>query len=342
MSEFVLAHLWYIVLGFCVVAYTVLDGFDLGVGMLHIFTKKDVERRLLLNSIGPVWDGNEVWLVIIGGALFAGFPEVYATLCSGFYDICMIMLLALIFRPVAIEFRSKRTSMKWRGSWDWVFSMSSYVLAFGAGMVLGNLVQGIHLDRHKDFYGTAGMFFRPYPLLMGITSVALFMMHGAMYLVMKTEGLFQEQMRRWAYRCMSFFMLCYFLMTAATLVYMPHMGQRMAENYYLFILPVLAFLTFFNISREFNKGNEGRAFLSSCVGIALLLGLFGIGTYPMIVRSSIDPQEHSLTIMNSASSVLTLKVLLIIVLIGVPLVLCYGVYIYRIFRGKVKLGPSSY
>lgn len=333
---------FYLVIGLCVVFYTILDGFDLGVGMLHIFTKKDEERRLFLNAIGPVWDGNEVWLVVVGGALFAGFPEVYATLFSGFYNICMALLFGLIFRAVAIEFRSKQPSTTWRNTWDIAFSIASLMIAFGVGLVLGNLVQGIPLDAHKDYVGTFGEFFGPYPVLLGITSVALFMMHGSIYLVMKTEGELHNRLREWVTRCIIFFAVCYITTSFATLIYMPHMVDRIREFPWLFLIGIAAFLALANVPRELNRKRDGMAFVSSCAGIALLVLLYGIGTFPVFVRSTIDPENYSLTVFNSSSSLLTMKVLMIIVIVGVPLILGYGTYIYRVFRGKVKIGPTSY
>ena len=341
MDETILTIIWYAVLGFSVIAYTVLDGFDLGVGILHFFTRKDNDRRIFLNAIGPVWDGNEVWLVIVGGALLAGFPPVYAALCSGFYNLVMLLLAALIFRAVAIEFRSKQPSKRWRFAWDSIFSFASLIIAFGVGVVLGNLVQGLPINEHKEFVGTLALFFRPYPLLLGVTSVALFMMHGAIYLVMKTEGTLHDRLREWANRTMIFFAIMYFFLTVATLIYMPFMAERFRDMPWLVVIAALAMLAFANIPREFSKGNDGRAFLSSCSVIGLLVLLFGIGTYPYLIISSIDP-VNSLTIFNTSSSKLTLTFLLIIVLIGVPLVLAYGACIYRIFRGKVKIGPTSY
>lgn len=342
MTDFFLEHLWYFVVGFCVIAYTVLDGFDLGVGILHAFVKKDEEKRIFLNAIGPVWDGNEVWLVVLGGALFAGFPAVYASLFSGFYNLCMMLLAFLIFRAVAIEFRSKHPSVRWRSIWDAVFSVSSLGIAFGVGVVLGNLIEGVPLTETGDIIASFGYAFRPYPLLIGVTSVVLFTMHGAIFLVMKTEGALHTKLRLWSQKCMMLFFLFYFLTTCATLIYMPFMTHRMQESPWLFVLPVLAFLLFGFIPGQFARGRDGTAFLCSCFGIGCLIGLFGIGTYPVLVRSNIDAETHSLTLFNCASSPLTLKVLLIIVLIGVPLVLGYGFYIYRVFRGKVKIGSTSY
>lgn len=334
--------LWFLVLIVAVIFYSILDGFDLGVGVLHLFVRKDEERRIFLNAIGPVWDGNEVWLVIVGGALFAGFPEVYATLCSSFYNLVMLLLCGLIFRAVAIEFRSKMPSPTWRQSWDRVFSIASLLIAFGGGLVLGNLIWGIPLDAHRDFVGKTSDFFTPYTLLVGVTSVALFTMHGSVYLVMKTEGELHNRLRRWIKYTISFFLISYLTTTAVTLLYVPHMTAHMKNQPLLFCIPLLAFGAIANIFVQHRKKNDGWAFLSSCTSIALLLSVFAIGIFPTLIRSSLNPETHSLTIANAASSELTLKVLLLIVAIGVPLVLAYGVYIYRIFRGKVRLDKSSY
>lgn len=334
--------LWYLVIIAAMMFYAMLDGFDLGVGTLHLCTKKDEERRLFINAIGPLWDGNEVWIVIVIGALFAGFPDVYATLLTGFYNLIMILLAGFIFRAVAIEFRSKRPSQRWRRTWDTVFCIASTVIAFGIGIILGNLVLGVPIDSNKDFIGTFADLIHPYTLLVGVTTVALFAMHGAIYLAMKTEGELHDHLRRWINRAIIVFLFCYFMTTCATLIYLPNMIETMLKFRWLFVVPVLAFLAIINIPRQVYKRNDGWAFLSSCCAIALLLSLFAIGTFPTLIRSTLNPQINSLTIVNSASSPLTLKVLLIIVAIGLPLVFAYGFYVYRIFRGKVQLDEHSY
>ncbi len=333
---------WYFVIILALIAYAVLDGFDLGVGALHLFTKKDEHRRIFLNAIGPVWDGNEVWLVIVVGAMFAGFPEAYATLFSSFYNLTMGLLASLIFRAVAIEFRSKHESPRWRATWDVVFCVASISIAFGIGLVLGNLIEGIPLDANKDFIGTFSDFFSPYTLLLGLTTVALFMMHGAIYLVMKTEGKLHNDLRNRVRGLILFFLLCYGATTIATWIYRPHMIYRMIEMPWLFLVGLAAFLAILNIPRQMSKRNDGWAFIFSSISIALLLSLFAIGTFPLLIRSSVNPDQNSLSLYNAASSPLTLKVLMIIVLIGLPLILAYGFYIYRIFRGKVKLEHTSY
>lgn len=337
-----LDFLWYLVIIAALVFYAVLDGFDLGVGSLHLFTKNDQERRIFLNAIGPVWDGNEVWLVIVGGALFAGFPEAFATIFSSFYVYTMLLVFGLIFRAVAIEFRSKHESPRWRKSWDVAFSCASLLIAFGTGLVLANLVEGIPLDGNKDFVGSFVDFVRPYPILCGLTTVALFSMHGALYLVMKTEGSLHERLKIWAKKCIAIFIGFYLIFTLATFYYVPYMTHRMMDHLGLVIVPVAAVLMILNIPRQLKKNNSGWAFLSSALTIVGLFALFAIGSFPTLVRSSLDPIRNSLTIANAASSELTLKVLLIIVLIGLPLVFAYGVYIYRTFRGKVKLDDHSY
>lgn len=342
MSLETMQILMYLVIGASMIFYTVLDGFDIGVGMLHLFVKTDHDRRIMLNSIGPVWDGNAVWLVIIGGALFAAFPDVYATLFSSFYNLVMVLLMGLIFRAVAIEIRSKGPSRRWRQTWDVIFSVASYTIAFGVGVALGNLVEGIPLTANKVYQGGFVDAFRAYPVLCGITSMALFSMHGAIYLLMKTEGETHERIRRMVTPAIAIFLVLYLLLTLVTLLQMPHMLETMLQRPYLFALPVLAFCSLILVPKLISHQQDGWAFVSSCAGICFLIAVFGIGTFPMMIRSSIDTAVNSLTLMNSASSALTLKVLLIVVVTGIPLVLTYGFYQYRVFRGKVKLGPGSY
>lgn len=334
--------LWYLVVIACMIFYTILDGFDLGVGILHLFAKGDNERRLFINSIGPLWDGNEVWLVVLIGGLFAGFPEVYATLLSGFYNMVMLLLVGFMFRAVAIECRSKRPSMGWRNSWDVVFSVASYMISFGIGLMLGNLILGVPLDAQKNFIGTMADLLRPYPILIGLMSVTLFTMHGVIYLSMKTEGSLHEKIRPWVTRSIVLFIVFYLLATVATLLFFPHMTDNMMKQKWLFLLPLAAFLAIANIPRQVRKHNDGWAFIFSCLAIALLMSLYAVGTYPVLVRSTVNPETNSLDIVNAASSPLTLKVLLVIVVIGIPLVLAYGFYIYKVFRGKIQLDEHSY
>lgn len=333
--------IWFILIGVLFTGYAILDGFDLGVGALHLFTKSDIERRTFLNAIGPVWDGNEVWLVTAGGALFAAFPEVYATAFSGFYLALMMLLFCLIFRAVAIEFRSKQEMAWWRRMWDVSFSVSSILASFLIGVALGNIAIGIPLDADHEFVGTFLGLLNPYAILVGVTTVSLFMMHGAIYVVMKTEAELHDKVRGWINNSIIFFIICYATTTMATLLYVPQMANVIKENPVLFLVPLMNMLAIANIPREIYHGRDWRAFLSSCFAIVFLMALFGIGMFPNMIFSN-PIAENSLNIYNAASSAKTLKIMLIIAGLGVPVVLAYTISIYWIFRGKVKLDSTSY
>jgi cytochrome d ubiquinol oxidase subunit II len=332
---------WFALIGILFMGYAILDGFDLGVGAWHLFVESDQERRLLLNSIGPVWDGNEVWLVTGGGALFAAFPEAYATVFSGFYLAFMLLLWCLIFRAVAIEFRGRQPMRWWRQMWDVSFSLSSLLSALLIGVALGNLAYGVPLSPEHEFAGTFFGLLNPYALLVGLTTVALLMMHGAIYVVLKTEGALHDKFRRWATNGIIFFVICYAVATMVTLIYVPHMTTYMKEYPALFGVVLLNLLAIANIPREFRHRRDWRAFLSSSASVVALLVLFGIGVYPHLVLSNPDPQ-NSLTIYNAASSQKTLWIMLLIAILGLPFVLAYTVTIHWIFRGKVKLDRASY
>lgn len=332
---------WYILIGVLLTGYAILDGFDLGVGALHLLTDSDDDRRIMINSIGPVWDGNEVWLVTGGGALFAAFPDVYATVFSGYYTAIMLLLSMLIFRAVAIEFRSKQPMRWWRRMWDGAFSIASILIALLMGVALGNVIVGLPIDAAKEFSLSFTDLLNPYAVLVGITTVALFMMHGAIYVVMKTEGTLQSTVRGWINNTIIFFVICYVTTTMATLLYMPHMSEPFKQHPAFFAVALAGMLAIANIPREIHHGREFMAFLSSCASIAALMALFAIGMFPNIVMSSISPENH-LTIYSAASSQKTLGIMLTVAIIGIPFVLAYTISIYWIFRGKVRLDSLSY
>jgi cytochrome bd ubiquinol oxidase subunit II len=334
--------IWFALVGVLFTGYVILDGFDLGVGVLHLFVaKKDEDRRVFLNAIGPVWDGNEVWLVTGGGALFAAFPDVYATVFSGFYLAFMLLLCALIFRAVAIEFRSKHPSPRWRAFWDRCFAGGSLLSTLLIGIAMGNIAWGVPIDARGEFAGSFLGLLHPYALLMGVTTVALFAMHGAIYLELKTDGGLQDRIRARINPLIIAFILGYVILTLATLLYVPHVTEAFRRQPWFFVLVVLAVLAIANIPREVNRRREFLAFLSSCAAMALLMAIFGVGTYPYLVFSN-PLAEHSLTAFNAASSPKTLGIMLTIALIGLPVVLAYSISIYWIFRGKVQLTKMSY
>ena len=334
--------LWFLIVGGLFSGYAILDGFDFGAGAWHLFFNKEESRRIALNAVGPVWDGNEVWLVIGGGALFAGFPEMYATLFSSMYVPFMLFLVFIIFRAVSIEFRSKEEMKWWRKSWDIAYSISSIMLPFLLGVVLGNVLQGLPLD--KDFHYVGGPFFEflnPYSLMVGVTTLALMMTHGAIYLLLKTEGRLYAKLTILLRSGIIFFIISFTLTTLYTLIYIPHLSDEFKNNPALFIVPVLMFLSIANLPRLAHKKKYGQAFIFSSITISLLLILVAIELYPTLLMSTLDP-ANSLTVYNAASSEKSLGIMLTITAIGGPLVLVYMFFVYRTFRGKVKLDETSY
>jgi cytochrome d ubiquinol oxidase subunit II len=333
--------LWYLLFVGIIAAYVVLDGFDLGVGIIHpIVPRDDRERRISLNAIGPVWDGNEVWLVVGGGVLFAAFPEVYATLFSGFYPAFMAVLAFLILRVVSIEFRSKQDTPGWRSLWDWVFGIASLLLALLLGIAFGDIAQGVPINSSHNIEFDPLTLLHPYALLVGVTAVAMLAQHGAIYLALKTEGDLQQRARRAGNVLIVAFIVLIVATGIATAVSQPHLVEPYRQIWPL-VIPLLAVLAIANIVRENRRHNETAAFFSSAAGIVLLMASVGLGQFPNVLTSSLN-SANSLTIYNSMSSQLTLTVMLIIAVIGLPLVLAYTVGVYWLFRGKVRLGERSY
>lgn len=333
---------WFLVVGALFSGYAILDGFDFGAGAWHLFFKTEKDRRIALNAVGPVWDGNEVWLVIGGGALFAGFPVFYATLFSSLYIPFKLFLVFLIFRAIAIEFRSKEESLLWRKSWDISYSVSSIALAFLLGVVLGNILQGIAIG-DKYLYQGSGFFefLGFYPVIVGLTTLALFMMHGAIYLLLKTEGELHQQITKLLKYGMIAFIVLYSITTLYSLIYYPHLSDKFKSYPVLFAIPFVAILSMANIPRLAAKKSYLNAFIFSSLTISMLLVLVAVELYPDLLISSIAP-KYSLNIFNSASSKGSLEIMLIITAIGIPLVAAYTFFVYKTFWGKVKLDENSY
>lgn len=332
---------WFLLIGVLITGYAILDGFDLGVGVLHLFARNDEERRINMNAIGPVWDGNEVWLLTGGGALFAAFPVVYATVFSAFYLAFMLLLTALIFRAVSMEFRGKVSSPGWRLLWDWAFGLSSLVPAILFGVAIGNILHGIPLDKNGVFTGSFLGLLNPYALLVGILSLAMFVMHGAVYMTLKTDGELRERMQNWVSNAWLVFVSLYFFATFATFFVSPFLFEGLLSNPLFWILFLLLLGSILYIPVATKAGECFRAFLASSTTIACMIGLIGVSLFPRLVPSATD-LAYSLTIYNASSTSKTLTVMLIIALIGMPLVLGYTMYIYRVFKGKVVITEESY
>lgn len=342
MSHELLCNLWFVLLGALLVGYAILDGFDLGVGILHPFVaRNDEERRLSMNAIGPLWDGNEVWLVTFGGALFAAFPGAYATVFSGFYTAFMLLLMALISRAVSMEFRSKVESHRWRRFWDWAFFGGSLLATFLFGVAVGNVVLGLPLDREGNVAGTVIDQLGAYPVLVGIMTVFAFAAHGGIYLYLKTEGAFQNRLRSHMWRMWGLLLVAFLTSTVTTLVFVPAATESLRAKPWSLGVVLLLILAIANVPRSLYEKKAGQAFASSAVVIACFVGLLAVTVHPNLVPASNDP-AYSVTIYSAASSKKTLEIMLTIAAIGMPLVITYTSVVYWTFRGKVRLDEHSY
>jgi cytochrome d ubiquinol oxidase subunit II len=335
--------LWFALLGVLLAGYGILDGFDLGVGILHLYVRKDHDRRLLMNSIGPLWDGNEVWLVVFGGAIFAAFPAAYAAAFSGFYTPFMLVLCALIFRGVSMEFRSKYEGRLWRAFWDVTFCAASTLAAFLFGLLVGNCMLGLPLGPGGDFTApvTLADLLRPYPFLVGLFAVATFAMHGSIYLYLKTEGELQRRVHRWIWRTFGLFLTGYALVSIVTLTSIPRSTAKYQDFPWAWAVVALNVLAIANIPRAIYQGRPLYAFMSSACTIAAFTFLFGLTLYPNLIVSSVD-DAYSLTVARAASTPKTLTIMTVMAALGMPFVLAYTITVYWVFRGKVQVGRLSY
>jgi len=329
----------FLLVGVLISGYAVLDGFDLGVGVLHLFAKSDEERDVHVGAIGPVWDGNEVWLLTGGGALFAAFPVVYATIFSGFYLALMLLLVALILRAVSMEFRHNLEDPRWRHAFDWAFGVGSLLPCILLGVAVGNVLRVVPLTADHEWAGSFLGLLNPYAVLVGLVSLAMFVMHGALYLRMKSEGALAARMGKVATGAWVAFLALYALATAATFLVSPFLFEKVAGNPAFWLLLVLLLGGLVTIPRASRAGKAGTAFVASSVVIVAAIFLAAVSVFPRLVPS-LHGLENSLDIYNSASSKKTQGVMLVIALLGMPLVLGYTAVIYRIFRGKVKPGHA--
>jgi cytochrome d ubiquinol oxidase subunit II len=337
-----LEEIWFALFIVIIAGYLILDGFDMGVGILLLpLARTDPERRTFLNSIGPVWDGNEVWLVLGGGVLFAVFPLAYASLFSGLYLAFMLVLLVLILRTVALEFRSKEPGSRWRSTWDTVFAGASLGLALLLGVAFGNVVSGLPVDAQGNISISLIALLSPFALLVGVTTAAMFAVQGGIYLLLKTDGELHDRIARAVPRVMVGFFVLNTLVVIAMVLFEQQITERYLQDIWPVIFPAAALVALLGAWRYVRRGLAFRAFLWSSAMIALLLVSGGIGLYPNLIISTIDP-AYSLTISNAASAENTLQVALIVALIGMPFVLLYTTGVYYIFRGKTVVDPHSY
>jgi cytochrome bd ubiquinol oxidase subunit II len=332
--------IWFLLVGVLIAGYAILDGFDLGAGVLHLFTRDERERRVMMNAIGPVWDGNEVWLLTGGGALFAAFPPVYAAAFSGLYLALMLLLVALILRAISFEFRSKVDSPGWRRWWDVAFGVGSLVPALLFGVAVGNVLRGLDVDA-SGVRTTLLELLNPYALLIGLLGLTMFVLHGATYLGLKTEGPLQERMRRWASIAWAAFIALYAIATVASYAVSPYLFERWFSNPATWVFFALLLASCIIGPAAVRASRFGRAFVASAAATLSIIALAAAGLYPRLLPSRPD-LANSLTIYNASSTPRTLTVMLVIALVGMPLVIAYTVIIYRAFRGKTVLTADSY
>ncbi|PQJ30910.1 cytochrome d ubiquinol oxidase subunit II [Nonlabens arenilitoris] len=334
--------LWFLVVGLLFSGYAILEGFDYGAGMWHLFFRKDLSRRIAINAIGPLWDANQVWFIIGAGALFAGFPVMYATMLSAMYIPFMLFLLLLVLRSSAIKFRSSEEMKWWRTTWDIIYFISNTLIAFLLGVVLGNVLQGFEIGENYTYKG--GIFFAflsPYAIMAGFTTLSLFMTQGAIFLLLKTEGRLHSRLTFLLKKGMIFFITSFAVTSLYTLIFLPGVTDRFKEQPLFFALPILAFLAVANVPRLVSKKKYFQALIFSSLTMAFLLMLVAFQLYPVLLPSTIDP-AFSVTIYNAASSQKSLGIMLTMVVVGAPLLAGYLIFLYKTFNGKVQLDDTSY
>jgi cytochrome bd ubiquinol oxidase subunit II len=333
---------WFWVLGAMLTAYAVLDGYDLGVGTLSLWiTKNDDERRLALNSIGPVWNGNEVWLLAAGGMMVVSFPRVYAAGFSGFYLALMLVLWLLILRGVSIEFRSQSKNLLWRTLWDGGFWVGSVLLALLLGVALGNVVRGLPIEPDGYFQGTFALMLNPYALLTGILSVVVLAWHGSNYLRVKTEGDLFERAVKWSGKLWWAVAAMVVVVTVATFIVLAGSPRTFQVYPVAWVIPffILAGLVWGFLSRGADRSDA--AFCSSALLIIALMLTAALTVFPNLLPSTLNP-SYSLNIYNAASSPHALVVSLIANVVGMIGVIVYSTYVHRVFHGKVRLDEGHY
>jgi cytochrome d ubiquinol oxidase subunit II len=327
---------WFVVLAFMLAGYAVLDGFDLGVGSLHLVLGRDTrERTTLVDAIGPVWNGNEVWLLAAGGAMVVAFPRLYATSFSGFYLALMLVLWLLLLRGLGIEFRHQVDNHLWQHAWDVAFSIASLLLALLFGVALGNVLRGLPLDERGEFQGTFALMLNPFAILGGLVSVAVLALHGAAWIALKTEGDLQARARRFARALWLPAVVLPAAMVAASFVVRPDFTRNFTASPWLLVFPASGIAAIGAARRFQTRHDDLRAFLSGAAFIAAILASVAAGLYPHVLPSRPGGPHPGLDIVNAASPASSLRIAMGVYLFGMTLVLIYLVNIYRIWKGKV-------
>jgi cytochrome bd-type quinol oxidase subunit 2 len=325
---------WFIVIAFFWTGFFILEGFDLGVGSLHMVVgKTDLERRVAINSIGPFWDGNEVWLIVAGAGTFAAFPLWYASMFSSLYLAVMLVILALIIRGVSFEYRGKLTNPRWRTTWDWTLTIGSLALPLLLGIALGDLFQGLPINKEGNYTGSFWDLFTGYGVWFGVTLLALSLAHGATYLSLKTTGVVQQRAQRLAGPL---------AWVAALLVLGFFIWTHVLSNRGLLPNPIqiISFLLIVGAAWAVRDGYLGWAFTATTGAIAATVISLFVSLYPDVMVSSTN-SAYNLTVSNASSSHYSLTVMTIVAVIFTPLVLAYQAWSYYVFRARIKGPPAE-
>jgi cytochrome d ubiquinol oxidase subunit II len=338
MSHESLQTLWFVLIAVLWIGFYFLEGFDFGVGMLLPFLgKKDEERRAIINTIGPAWDGNEVWLLTAGGATFAAFPHWYATMFSGFYLAFFLLLVGLIVRGISFEYRSKDANPRWRHTFDWMIAIGSFLPSLLFGTAFANLAQGVPIDEHMMFTGNLLTLLNPFGIIGGLTMVSVFLLHGANFLTLKLDGELRERARSAARRIYWPAAATVLLLAASTYVFTDISTKIGIHPGFIPIASVLVLLfTIYLINRR----REGWAFIFTGLHIVLTQIAFFTLMFPRVMISSTNP-AWNLTIYNASSSQYSLGVMSIVALIFLPIVLAYQGWTYYVFRRRVTTKKAS-
>ncbi len=338
MSYQFLQTLWFVLIAILWIGFYFLEGFDFGVGMLLPFVgKKDVERRAIINTIGSVWDGNEVWLLTAGGATFAAFPQWYATMFSGFYLALFLLLVGLIIRGVAFEYRSKDPNPKWRSTFDWMIAVGSFLPALLLGTAFANLARGVPIDAKMMYTGNLFTLLNPYGLIGGLATVSVFLLHGANFLGLKLDGELRERVHALSTKLYIAAAVITTLLLIGTYIF-TDITSKLGIN--PGITPIAAYLALLLTIFFINRRMEGWAFIMTALHIVLTQVTFFLLMFPRVMISSTNP-DFSLTIYNASSSQYTLSVMSIIALIFVPIVLAYQGWTYYMFRKRITTKKES-
>jgi len=357
--------IWWVLLGVLLIAFAIMDGFDLGVAaLLPVLTKKDSQRRIMINTVAPTWEGNQVWFILAGGVFFAAWPFLYATAFSGFYLVMLLLLVTFIMRPVAFKYRSKLQNRYWRNSWDWIMAIAAWCACVIFGVAVGNVLQGVpfHFDANLRLFYTGSLvsLFNPFALMSGLICAAMLTAHGAVYLSCKTEDPIASRARQYAKIVIPFLAILFLFtgwwvgheMIGYVVTSVPdHMAPsnplhkmvaqqtgawfaNYADYPVLWLAPALAFFSFAATYFSIGRGQGKVAFLFSALGISCIVVSVGFSMFPFILPSSSMP-DSSLTVWDASASQSSLMLMLVAVVIFLPLIVVYTSWVYRVMRGRV-------